>query len=120
MAAVTARSLTEKRLGARVNAVLSDTTSVTTSSTTLVKADPSRVVLVIVNLGAYNIYINPVGAATTTSGIYVAKQGGSVTFTEKDDYDTVSSYDVQGLADGGSSACYILEYKLQNDPAEVA
>ena len=55
MAAVTARSLTEKRLGARVNVQLGDTTSVGTSSSVILKANPARVVIVFVNLGAYSV-----------------------------------------------------------------
>ena len=119
MAAVTARSLTEKRLGARVNVQLGDTTSVGTSSSVILKANPARVVIVFVNLGAYSVYLSPVGAASATSGIFVGKQGGSVVWEEKTDYDIVSSYDIQGLAAGGSSACYILEYLLQNIPEEA-
>lgn len=119
MATVTARSLTEKLIGARVEPRISDTVSVTTSSTIILPINPARVLYTLVNTGGYNIYVNVTGApATLTAGIYLGKNGGSLTISTKDDFDVCSAYPLTAIADSSASSIYLLEYLLVNTSEE--
>jgi hypothetical protein len=78
------------RFGVDVNVNLDPVTAVVgTSSVNVLKNNPNRLAVTIVNLGTGKVYLRPQAPATSTSGIILNAGGGSVNMTWETDYDAV-------------------------------
>lgn len=102
-----ARAFTEAALGGPCNE-FEDSVTVQTTATSIVNNSPDRVGLVIINLGANDIYIGLTPAVSTTNGIKLPANGGSVSMNVRDDF-ILPSRQWWGIANGGTSATYELE-----------
>jgi hypothetical protein len=78
------------------------------SATVLIDGNGDRVGLVIVNQGANNVFISTGPAPSTTNGILLSSSGGSVTMDVTKDF-TLPTRRWYGIANGGTSAMYVLE-----------
>lgn len=79
-----------------------------TSATVLIDGSGDRVGLVIVNLGANNVYISTDSNVSTTNGILLSANGGNISMDVVRDF-TFPSRRWWGIASGGTSACFVLE-----------
>ena len=69
---------------------------------------PVRLGLVFVNLSGANMYVMPDNAVSTTRGIYLAPNGGSVTLRWNDDFSLVA-HEWWATAAADASAILVLE-----------
>lgn len=102
-----ARFGTEVLLGGPCRETESNPT-IQTTPTVVVKGNPDRVGLIIINLGANDVFIALNNTVSTTNGIKLPNSGGNVTMTLRDDF-TLPSREWDGIASGGTSAVYVLE-----------
>lgn len=78
------------------------------SITQIMSANPNRVSFLIVNLSANNMYISPSNDVSSTKGIYIAPNGGSISVQWDRDFELVSQ-PFFGIAGGADSDVFILE-----------
>lgn len=111
-APVTVRELLVRRFGTyftpESNRVAS---TVGTTSTEVLRGDPSRVGFLFVNLSLNNIFLSPIGAASATNGIRLDPNGGSVSVEWEEDGEVVA-WPWQAVADGAGSAFLALETRI--------
>lgn len=79
-----------------------------TTATRVIGNNPDRVGLIIVNLGANDVYIALNNSVSTTNGIKLPAAGGNVTMTVRDDF-TLPAREWDGIGNGGTSLLYVLE-----------
>lgn len=65
------------------------TATVGTSSVNVLKNNPNRLALTVINLGTAKVYLRPQAPATALSGIVLAAGGGSVNLVWDEDFDLV-------------------------------
>lgn len=82
--------------------------NIQTTATIVVKNNPDRVGLIIVNLGANDVYIALNNGVSSTNGIKLPASGGNVTMTVRDDF-TLPAREWDGIGNGGASLVYVLE-----------
>lgn len=102
-----ARAYTEDQLGGPCNELESNPTVQTTVGI-LIGGNADRVGLVIVNQGANDVFISLSAGVSTSNGIRVGANGGSATLNVRDDF-TLPSRTWYAIANGGTSAVYVLE-----------
>jgi len=85
--------------------------SVGTTVTQILREDPSRLMYVIVNLGAYDMFIAYDRQVSSTRGIKVAAGGGTFISWWKEDGRLVC-LPVFGVAPGGTTAIFVSVEKL--------
>ena len=102
-----ARAYSEKLLGGPINEVES-TLTVGALLTQIVNFNGDRVGLVIVNLGANDIFVAPSAAASTTNGIRLAANGGFMSLDVTEDF-TLPARAWFGFPNAATSAIYVLE-----------
>lgn len=99
----------EKLFGTRTSFKENRLTNVVQNAVTqIVPSDPKRLSLIIVNLGNVSIHVAPAGDVSTTKGILLIGNGGSLTLTMTDDFELVSAA-WYGICAAPNNACYILE-----------
>ena len=76
--------------------------------TKLVNNNPDRVGLIMINLGANDVYIALNNGVSTTNGIKLPANGGNVTMTVRDDF-TLPGREWDGITNAATSAMYVLE-----------
>jgi len=114
-----ARAYTDAVLGGPTYDIDSNPTAQTTAGE-LIKGSPDRVGLIIVNQGGNDVYVAISSGVSTTNGIKLTANGGSVTMDVKTDY-TLPSRAWFAIANGGTSACYVIEIvRSQYTPASEA
>lgn len=84
--------------------------TVETVATRIVKSDPEAVALTLVNLGVNDIFLTPSNLPSSTNGILIAGNGGSVSMQVPDDY-TLPSKEWYGIAPDGATALYYVRVK---------
>jgi len=84
----------------------------------ILRQDPRRVGFIFINLSPNQIFISPIGAATSTNGIRVGPSGGSVHVLALEDGE-MAAWEWSGVADLAGSNYFILEILLATE-AEVA
>jgi len=84
------------------------TTTVGTSVTRILRADPDRVAVILLNLGGNDLYISPDEAPSATRGIYVGANGGSVVMLWNEDLILVGN-EWFGVAPGGTTQIFTVE-----------
>lgn len=79
------------------------------AATQIMRSNPQRVGLVVVNLSGNVMYIAPNNQVTAASGIYLAPNGGSASMVWDRDFEMCSMpwYAIAGAA---NSDVYVLEY----------
>jgi hypothetical protein len=103
----TARHATEKALGGPTRENETNPT-IQTTATMLVAANPDRVGLVIINLGTNDVYMALNNGVSTSNGVKLSAGGGNVSLNVNDDF-TLVAREWDAIANGGTSAVYVLE-----------
>lgn len=105
------QEIISKQFGAPVQVLQNPlVTQVETTITRLVKNNPNRVGLTIINLGGYPIYLTPTPDPATTKGIYLNSNGGALALNVNEDL-ILPSYEWYAIA-ATASACYVIEVVL--------
>lgn len=101
--------LVAREFGVEVDVVDSrDATSVGTTDVIVARNDPRRVGLIVVNLSANVVYLRPLQPASTTTGIRLTSNGGTVLMNWRADM-VMPALEWHGIADGAGSAIFVLE-----------
>jgi hypothetical protein len=74
----------------------------------VVQSNPDRVGLVIVNQGAADIFVGLSNSVTTSSGVRLTANGGSMTLNVRDDF-TLTAREWDGISGGVGNSVYVLE-----------
>jgi hypothetical protein len=78
------------------------------SAIEIMSSNPNRVSFLVVNLSANNLFISPENDVSSTKGIYIAPNGGSITVQWDRDFELVSQ-PFYAIAGGAASDVFILE-----------
>lgn len=78
------------------------------AATRIVPQNADRLGLVITNLSANNVFIAFDNQVSSTHGIFLAPNGGSISMNYKDDFELVG-FEVFGLASAAGSNIYYVE-----------
>lgn len=102
-----ARWFTDQQLG---GPALEKESSVNVLSTlsVVIGSNPDRVGLIMINQGAQDAFIALTPAVSTSFGIKLFANGGSVTMQVRDDF-TLPSRQWYGFGNGGAVSIYVLE-----------
>ena len=103
--------LIEARLGVNVAFKLTGTTSVGTADVQLVENNPGRTNLTIVNLSTNTVYLSPMSAASSSSGILLTASGGSLAMNYNDDL-VLPTLEWHAIASGSSSNVFVIEASI--------
>lgn len=79
-----------------------------TTLTRIVGHNPNRLSLIIVNLGANNVYISFDRDVSTTKGILITPNGGSFVLSYDVDFN-LCGFEIWGIATGGACNIYTAE-----------
>jgi hypothetical protein len=94
-----------KEFGGRVTSA-EDTKATGATPSKVTNNDPDAVALLFINLGAFDIYLSLSTQTSTTNGIFLGANGGSVSFKVRDDGE-LSSREWNAVSPGGASTLYI-------------
>jgi len=120
MPAQTVREVIERLRGvATTPRINRDATQAAATSGVVLKQDPSRVSFLIVNLGSFDVFLAPLGAASLTRGMRIPASGGSVSAQFDEDGEVVGN-EWQAIGNGGVSALFILENVIEPGTGPVA
>ncbi len=113
------RDFLQARVGAGLTSRPSNP-SVGTTTTQLLKQVPARVAFLVVNLGAFVVFIAPqvAGAPSSLNGVRLEANGGSAT-AQWDEDGEVTAWEWQAIAIGGASTVFILETVIERASAEA-
>ena len=103
--------LIEARLGVNVAFKLTGTTSVGTADVQLVENNPGRTNLTIVNLSSNTVYLSPMSAASSSSGILLTASGGSLAMNYNDAL-VLPTLEWHAIASGSSSNVFVIEASI--------
>jgi len=104
--------LIERELKARITEEVNPVTpTVGTSVTQILREDPNRIAVVIINLGANSMYIGFDREISSTRGILLSANGGSYTAFWKEDF-TLCARAMYAIAPAGSVSVYVLALKI--------
>ena len=103
--------LIEARLGVNVAFKLTGTTSVGTADVQLVENNPGRTNLTIVNLSSNTVYLSPMSAASSSSGILLSASGGALAMIYNDDL-VLPTLEWHAIASGSSSNVFVIEASI--------
>ena len=87
--------------------------SISTSPVVVVPNNPDRVALVMVNLGAGNVFVSLANVPSASAGIFLGASGGSVTLNVRDDMTLPSRQWSAICPAGGPSVLEVIEYIRQ-------
>jgi len=87
------------------------TSSVGTSVTQILREDPARIAVIIINLGAYPLYVGFDPEVSASRGIRVPANGGHFTMFWEEDFDLVANA-MWGIAPDGAVDIYIKVLKI--------
>lgn len=85
-----------------------EVSTVGTTAVLIAKNNPDRVGLTIINLSVNNMYISPVSGVSSTKGIEVPSNGGSVSMNFRDDGE-LPGFNFYAVASAAGSGIYVLE-----------
>ena len=101
--------LVDERFGVRTRVNENpETLTVGTAETLLLRADPNRLALVILNLSGNTLFVKPRGGVTTARGIALSALVGSLSVSMEDDF-TLPSLDWFGISTVAGQAVFVLE-----------
>lgn len=95
--------------------------SVQTGATLIVQGNGDRVGLVLINTGAFDVLVFIDATVSSTNGVRLSGNGGSVSFNVRDDF-TLQTREWWGVGIGGVSTVTFLDVDqfLQTGPASIA
>lgn len=103
-----AQDLIEKRFGGLVDAGETPVNqTLQTTATLILRPDPDRLQIVIVNLAPNHCFVLPGNNPSSTNGIRLNSNGGSVVLNVEDD-GPLTTYEWYGLHDTLAGAIYVL------------
>ena len=79
-----------------------------TTSDEILRVDPNRLALTIINTGSFAVMVRPIGSASTTNGILLAANGGGISLFYREDY-VLTTRRWTAIAIGTASTLYVLE-----------
>ena len=85
-----------------------EVTQLETTDTLFLRANPSRVAFLILNLGGTAIHVKPGGGVSATNGIALIAGNGSLSVTLEDDF-TLAALEWHGIATTAAVAIFVLE-----------
>lgn len=107
------RDIVAAKLGASVaEEEYPDATDADSAAKVLVRRNPARLALIVINLSANTVVIAPDRDVSTTRGIQISANGGSVTLNVNDDF-TLPSLEWWVVASVDNSAIYVLALNIQ-------
>lgn len=107
------QNLIEKEYGIKADYSISPLAStVLTTITQFLKADPKRIMYVLINLGSTALYVSPGNTPSTTNGIYLAPSGGTLVTSFRDDL-ILPSLAWYGISVTSSNSIYLLDVHLR-------
>lgn len=83
------------------------TTTVTTAGVQVLRDNPLRLGFVVINLGSYAVYLRPRRPATTSAGIRLVSNGGSLSVLWRDDL-VLPGLDWWAISESGDSTIYLV------------
>lgn len=105
----TLKELLEKQFGVRTfHRINRDTTAVGVTVQRVLRNSPNRVAAVLVNLSANTIYISPDGSPSSTRGIRLGANGGSLILKWDEDF-SMCGYEWNAIASAAASDIFIVE-----------
>ena len=104
--------LIEKRFGIKTRAVVGAVTSIAALADLVLRANPDRLALIVVNLSVNDITLAFDAQVTVTRGIFLAKSGGSLALSMEDDLELVG-YAIYGAASAYPSTIFVLEIEAE-------
>lgn len=108
MAKTLAELITE-RLGVRTSARINpEGSSLGTSAARVMGNNPNRVAFIFVNLSSNIIYLAPLEVPSSSNGIRVGTNGGSLSLVWDEDFD-LTGYEWRGVADAAASSYFVVE-----------
>ena len=103
------QDILDKRFGVKTRPVEGDpATQVGTTAALLVRNNPNRLALLVVNLSANIIYLGLTQGVASTQGIRLTANGGSAAFTPESDF-IAPSWAWWAVASGANSDVYVME-----------
>jgi hypothetical protein len=100
----------QRKFGVRTRAVtnpLGDL-DIGSSYSQVLLANPDRLASLVMNLGAYNVYVGFDRDVSSTKGILLVANGGLLSLVVDDDLELVT-YPVYAVCPGGTSRVYVVE-----------
>ncbi len=105
--------LINDRFGIRTRGVVNpNNVQQSTTVGLILRNDSSRLAATITNLGTNPVFMTPDGAPSTTRGVRIGPNGGSVTLLWDEDFNTVGM-EWQGVTDAGTSDLFVLEILVE-------
>lgn len=89
-------------------AELESVATVGVAAATLVGNNPDRLALLVIGLGANNVFLGLQQNVSASRGIQLAPNGGSVAMIVDEDF-TLPTRELFAIAPGGNTAVYVLE-----------
>jgi len=104
----------EKKFGVKTRGVPNPNGAidVTTSVTEIVKGNPDRLMIIVINLGANDIWVGFDREIATNRGILLTANGGFLTLTADEDMELVG-YPIYGVAATGTNRVYVHETEAE-------
>lgn len=99
-------------------AVSSTTLQLGLTALSVCPADPERIFLAIVNLGANAVHLAPDPLVSATRGIFLGPGGGVIGFNERDD-SLMPTLQWFGVAAGAANDCYLLTVRRDVQTKEL-
>ncbi|NIQ91313.1 MAG: hypothetical protein GWN93_20815 [Deltaproteobacteria bacterium] len=91
--------------------------TVGTSVVRVLPNNPNRLAFVIVNLSSNNVYVAWDLAVSTTRGVLLTPNGGSLTVVYEEDFET-ACWELFAIADGAASSIFVPEVVIDRDVRE--
>lgn len=108
---MTLQDLIDKQFGVKTKHRINNvTTSVGTTSTIIAGNNPNRLALTIINMSPNTIYIAPDEEVSSSRGIVVSPNGGSVQFLYNEDFQ-MTGYEFYATA-SAVSTIFVLEVEI--------
>ena len=109
MAQISLHEMLESLYGVRTRSVRNpETNSVGTSAVRIAPSNPNRLTLLVINLSANSLYISPDAIVSSSNGIYISPNGGSLVLQWDKDF-SLTSEEFYAVAGGASSTIFVLE-----------
>ena len=105
----TLRQLIQSTYGVKTRTAETETAvAVAITATRILQANPNRLGLMIVNVGAANISISTRKDVTLTTGVYIQSGGGNISYKWNEDFEHMAN-EFWAIGDGGVSSVHIVE-----------
>lgn len=111
---MTLQDVLEKDLGVKTRGdEIATNTTLQTTATQVCPNDPSRLALTIINTGSNNAFIYVDNSVSTTKGIFIAANGGTLSLNFRDDLG-LCALSFFGVGSGGTTTITFLSQRAFN------